>query len=196
MGGPRTGGLLLLLASVSIAGSACKMSDEPAGGPQASTARANAASAGTAANANTNGNANGAGGGGAAAPGAGRGLRFILPPAGAEVASAVVSERTRSPGRAVLVYAGATWCEPCQRFHEAAGRGELDSDLPNVTLIELDADRDRDRLRAAGYAPAYIPMFALPGPDGRASGKQIEGSVKGGEAVREITPRLKQLLGG
>ena len=39
-----------------------------------------------------------------------------------------------------------------------------------------------------------IPLFALPGADGRASGKQIEGSVKGEAAVGEISPRLAALL--
>jgi thiol-disulfide isomerase/thioredoxin len=124
------------------------------------------------------------------------GVRFVAPPAPpVGVADAVRAERTRSPGKSVLVYEGATWCEPCQRFHAAALRGELDRDLPDLVLVEFDADRDRERLTAAGYASQYIPLFALPGADGRASGQYIEGSVKGEGAVGEITPRLRRLLG-
>jgi len=37
-------------------------------------------------------------------------------------------------------------------------------------------------------------MFAKPGPDGRGTGRQIEGSVKGDGAVNEIVPRLRSLL--
>ena len=48
--------------------------------------------------------------------------------------------------------------------------------------------------RAAGYAARLIPLLALPLPDGRASGKQIEGSIKGEGAVMQMRPRLAALL--
>jgi thiol-disulfide isomerase/thioredoxin len=97
-------------------------------------------------------------------------------------------------GRTLVVYVGASWCEPCQRFHHAAERGELDSELPNVALLEFDLDRDRDRLAAAGYSSKYIPLFALPTPEGLASSKRIEGGIKGEGAVGFIVPRLKEML--
>lgn len=107
-----------------------------------------------------------------------------------EALSEAADERRR-----VVVYVGASWCEPCQRFHEAAARGELDSTFPNLTLLEFDLDRDRERLGLAGYAPKYIPLFALPAPDGGASSKQVEGGIKGEGAVAFMAPRLKELLG-
>lgn len=122
-------------------------------------------------------------------------LRFIAPPPG-EVPAAVLAQRAKEPERVVLVYAGAPWCEPCQRFHAAAQRGELDADLPNVTLLEYDVEEDRGRLLGAGYQSKFIPLFALPGADGRASGRFEEGSVKGDGAVRDLTPRLKRLIEG
>jgi thiol-disulfide isomerase/thioredoxin len=100
-------------------------------------------------------------------------------------------------GTRVLVYVGATWCEPCKRFHEALESGELDASLAGTQFIEFDADRDRAELRAAGYASQYIPLFSVPDPTGRASGRAIEGSVKGTQAVREdLVPRLIALLDG
>jgi thiol-disulfide isomerase/thioredoxin len=96
--------------------------------------------------------------------------------------------------RTLVVYVGATWCEPCQRFHHAAERGELDAVFPTVTLLSFDLDRDGERLAAAGYVSKYIPLFALPGPDGSASGKQIEGGIKGDGAVGNLVPRLQTLL--
>ena len=96
--------------------------------------------------------------------------------------------------RTLVVYVGATWCEPCQRFHEAAARGDLDAELPRLTLLGFDLDRDRDRLAAAGYVSKYIPLFALPTPTGAASGKQIEGGIKGSGAVGFIVPRLSAML--
>jgi hypothetical protein len=98
--------------------------------------------------------------------------------------------------RRVVVYVGASWCEPCQLFHRAAEKGELDALFADVDLLVFDADRDGERLRAAAYAwKKYIPLFALPGPDGRASGRQFEGGIKGDGAVSYLTPRLQELLG-
>ena len=61
-------------------------------------------------------------------------------------------------------------------------------------LLEFDFDRDAERLQAAGYASKYIPMFALPTPDGAASGRQTEGAIKGEGGVAFIVPRVLALL--
>ncbi len=97
-------------------------------------------------------------------------------------------------GQELLVYVGAPWCEPCQRFHHAAEEGKLDGKMPPVRLLEFDAERDRERLRAAGYKSRLIPLFVRPATDGRSSGKQIEGGIKGDGAVDDITPRLRALV--
>lgn len=135
------------------------------------------------------------------APGAGctqssRKVEFLSAPPSGEVASIVSAEQQRASreGRKLLVYVGATWCEPCQRFHHAAQAGKLDAAFPNLRFVEFDSDRDGERLASAGYVSRFIPLFARPGSDGRASGRQIEGSIKGEGAVDEITPRLRQLL--
>ncbi len=124
-----------------------------------------------------------------------KGIRFVQAPAD-DVAATVRRELAvaKSESRELIVYVGATWCEPCQRFHAAAARGELDDALPNLTFLELDFDRDGERLAAAGYFSQFIPLFAIPGPDGRASGRQFDGSIKGPGAVADIAPKLKQLL--
>jgi hypothetical protein len=115
------------------------------------------------------------------------------PGAVAEIVRAALA-RANGERRKLLVYVGATWCEPCQRFHHAAEAGELDATFPDLTLLEFDADRDHGRLAEAGYKATYIPLFVLPNADGTSSGQQIEGSIKGDGAVRQITPRLKGLL--
>ncbi len=97
-------------------------------------------------------------------------------------------------GRSLVVYVGAPWCEPCQRFHEAAKKGELDADFHNLSLLEFDLEVDRARLAAAGYESEMIPLFVLPNEDGRASAKRFEGSIKSSGAVRNIAPRLRSLL--
>ena len=112
------------------------------------------------------------------------------------VAPYVQSEmaRAKTDGRRLLVYVGATWCEPCRRFHEAAKAGELDDAFSDLRLLEFDLDRDRDRLAADGYRSEMIPLIALPGADGKGNGRGMQGSVKGEGAVAQMRPRLQELL--
>ena len=124
-----------------------------------------------------------------------RGVEMLPAPAG-DVPTVVKAELERAARdhRQLLVYVGATWCEPCRRFHEAAAGHKLDGAFPALRLLEFDNDRDATRLAMAGYSGQYIPLFARPGPDGRGMGRQIEGSVKGDGAVDQIVPRLRGLL--
>jgi hypothetical protein len=97
----------------------------------------------------------------------------------------------------VLVYVGATWCEPCQRFHTAALAGEFDEILPGAHIVEFDLDADKDALATAGYSSQLIPLFCVPKVDGTASDRKIEGSIKGPEAIdRNLIPRLRAFLAG
>jgi len=98
--------------------------------------------------------------------------------------------------RVALIYVGASWCEPCRAFHRAAEKGQLDSAFPNLTFLEFDADRDGERLANAGYYSKLIPLFAAPADDGRATGRQIEGGMKGegAEVADEIAGRLRTLV--
>jgi len=124
-----------------------------------------------------------------------RGVRIVHARSG-DAAAVVRDERDRAKadGRDLVVYVGATWCEPCQHFHKAAQAGALDGEFPDLTLLEFDLDVDRDRLTAAGYVSQFIPLFAMPAADGRASDRKFEGSVKGDGAVANIAPRLRSLL--
>lgn len=96
----------------------------------------------------------------------------------------------------VVVYVGATWCEPCQRFHEALAAGQLDKQLAGVRFVDFDLDQNGKALARDGYRSSYIPLFAVPAEDGRDSGRQIAGSIKGPGAVDQIMPRLRRLLAG
>jgi hypothetical protein len=131
-----------------------------------------------------------------AAPAAPSGKLRVVPAPEGSVESIVrdALAAARTEGRTLVVYVGAVWCEPCQHFHHAAERGDLDAAFPRMTLLEFDLDRDRERLAAAGYVSKYIPLFALPGPDGAASGKQVEGGIKGDGAVGYISARLTAMI--
>jgi thiol-disulfide isomerase/thioredoxin len=98
------------------------------------------------------------------------------PPTTAVAVAAQVEPATRDH---IVVYVGATWCEPCRYFLDATVAGQLDDELSDLRLVAFDMDRDSAALRAAGYTSAMIPLFAIPRRDGRASGEQIAGSIKG-----------------
>jgi len=130
-----------------------------------------------------------------AAPTASGPVRIVEAPAG-EVAPLVIAAEAEAARehRRLLVYVGAVWCEPCLAFHEAAARGELDASLPGVTLLEFDLDLDEARLAAAGYESEMIPLFVVPGPDGRATARATSGARKGGDYVGQLVPRLQALF--
>lgn len=104
-------------------------------------------------------------------------------------------EQSRRDQRRLLVYIGATWCEPCQRFHEAVEAGQLDGELAGVRFLEFDADADGAALAGAGYDGKLIPRFVVPGADGRGTDARIEGGIKGEGAVAHIMGRLRALVG-
>ena len=97
--------------------------------------------------------------------------------------------QAHADGRTLLVYVGAEVVRAVPALPPRGREGELDAAFPRLSILGFDADRDATALGAAGYTSRLIPLFALPRDDGRASGKQIEGSVKGEAAVNEITPR-------
>ena len=123
------------------------------------------------------------------------GIEFVEAPPG-NVAELVRRGRAQAKahGRTMLVYIGATWCEPCQRFHKAAEAGQLDDTFPTLSLLAFDLDADKNRLSASLYGPGYIPYFGIPDDEGGGTSNVISGSVKGEGAVDNIVPRLQELL--
>ncbi|HET9620413.1 MAG TPA: thioredoxin family protein [Kofleriaceae bacterium] len=124
-------------------------------------------------------------------------LELVEAPAVKDVAAYVapLASQAAADHKKLVVYVGASWCEPCRYFHKAAAAHELDDAFGDLRLVVFDADRDQAALEAAGYRYPMIPLFALPSPDGRASGQQFGGSIKGDGAVAQIAPNLRALVG-
>ncbi len=123
-------------------------------------------------------------------------MTLVEAPASGDLAAYVAGEVARGQRDHVplLVYVGATWCEPCHKFQDAVVRGSLDVELAPLRLLVFDLDRDGDRLRSAGYRSDLVPLFARPNPDGRASGAQTYGVQSGGAYVEQLMPRIKALV--
>ncbi len=120
---------------------------------------------------------------------------------GAHEAPAVAIGRefaaAEAAGQSALVYVGAEWCAPCKVFRAALVAGELASALPRLRFIGLDHDHHGEGLRALGYDLKYVPMFAFPGPGGRATGLGFGGvpmEVKDAP-VAHLVARIGALVG-
>ena len=97
-------------------------------------------------------------------------------------------------GQAALVYVGAVWCEPCERFKKAAAAGELNDALTGLRLLVFDADRHGEALRRAGYRWSLVPLFVRPTATGRSSGLQQAGVPSKAAGAAEIVPRVQALI--
>lgn len=96
--------------------------------------------------------------------------------------------------RTLIVYVGASWCEPCQVFIEGVASGGLPVSLGHLRILKFDSDADEGRLAEANYGGEMIPRFVKPGPEGLGSAARFEGSVRGPAALQNIVPRLEALI--
>lgn len=119
------------------------------------------------------------------------GLKLIEATQETDALSLIRSKRleAKAEGRVLVVYVGATWCEPCKRFKAEMQSGRLDERFGKTMLLAFDADKDMDRLGSAGYTFKFVPFVALPGVDGRPVESQ-EATGKSGNAWRELVGKL------
>ncbi len=96
--------------------------------------------------------------------------------------------------RQLIVYVGASWCEPCEYFAGALKSSSLPKELDNWRFLKFDHDKDEARLDESGYGGQMIPRFVIPRQDGRGSERRFEGGIKGPEAVGYLTTRLRALV--
>ena len=108
----------------------------------------------------------------------------------------VTAKHEEHTGRPVILYVGATWCEPCKRIHDALEGGALDRELAGAVFLEYDLDQHLTILGASDLAceSKLVPLFARANADGTCGGRRTEGGVKGEAAVPSIVPRVKTLL--
>ena len=124
-------------------------------------------------------------------------VEIVEAPAGTSDVAALVrqtAQLTQAEHRRLLVYVGASWCEPCQQIHAAILAHQLDATFPDLTLLAFDLDRDEAALAKAGYTSDLIPLFAIPGPDGRATARKEFGGKHAVDNVPLLTDKLRRLL--
>jgi thiol-disulfide isomerase/thioredoxin len=118
-------------------------------------------------------------------------IRLVTAEQDSDALSLIRTERlkAKADGRVLVVYVSATWCEPCKKMKEEIDAGRLDDRYGKTTLLAFDADKDIDRLGAAGYTFKFVPYVALPGSDGKPAETQ-EAVGKGATAWKELLGKL------
>jgi thiol-disulfide isomerase/thioredoxin len=126
-----------------------------------------------------------------AAPKSGGKIQVVNAAQDSDALSLVRTERlkAKADGRVLVVYVSATWCDPCKKLKEEIEAGRLDDRYGKTTLLAFDADKDLDRLGAAGYTFKFVPYVALPGADGRPAESQ-EATGHGKDAWKELLGKL------
>ena len=112
------------------------------------------------------------------------------------VAKAVLEEgkQAEKDGKQLVVYVGAVWCKPCKEFDAATKQANFGSDLDHIRLMKFDWYRHQTPLHRANYGSQYLPLFVVPGPDGKGSDKRFFGSrFKGQVGVEDLKKRLVDL---
>ena len=113
------------------------------------------------------------------------------------VAKAVLKEMQQATkdGKKLVVYVGARWCKPCKDFDTAAKQPDFGSEIDHIRLMKFDWDRHQTALNRANYGSQYLPLFVLPGPDGKGSKERFFGGrFKGKAGVADLKKRLAELV--
>ena len=75
--------------------------------------------------------------------------------------------------------------------HFRQASAEIIDGAGKITLLVFDADRDTERLGAAGYKFRYVPYFALPKPDGHPAEEHEMKGKAGAQTTEEIGQQLE-----
>jgi hypothetical protein len=90
----------------------------------------------------------------------------------------------------------ADWCKPCRDLSALMEGGRMIEALRSTYIIKVNVDDWQDKLRGTGFVPREIPVFYAIGGDGRPTGRQILGYLKGEKASEKLIHRLGAFFQG
>lgn len=116
---------------------------------------------------------------------------------GGSLASSVKAEvaKAQAAGKKPIVYIGATWCPPCKAIKKYKTDPQMAAAFAGTYIIELDVDDwAAADLTGLGYKAGSIPVFIAVGPDGKATGPNINGGAWGDNIPANMAPPLTKFF--
>ena len=86
-------------------------------------------------------------------------------------------EKARSMGRKPYVYVMASWCEPCRELVALLANATVSAFFLGTHVVSLDVELWGDQLEAVNIRPTAVPFITELGPDGRSTGRNIDGGA-------------------
>jgi thiol-disulfide isomerase/thioredoxin len=90
----------------------------------------------------------------------------------------------------------ADWCKPCRDLDAMTGDARMIDALRSTYIIKLNVDDWEGKLRGTGFVPRQIPVFYAIDEEGRPTGRQILGFLRGTTTPEKLAPRLRGFFQG
>ena len=105
-------------------------------------------------------------------------IKEILP-GRASLAEEIKSEMAsaQSMGRQPHVYVMASWCEPCRALVALLGDLIVSAVFKGTHIVMLDVELWGDQFEKLNIRPSSVPFITELGPDGRSTGRSIDGGA-------------------
>jgi hypothetical protein len=104
-------------------------------------------------------------------------------------------DRARDKQLRPLIEFYADCCPPCRAFPDNLGDPRMVDALRGTYLIKLNLDDWHEKLQGTGFVVRSIPAFYLVGPDGRPTGKMLDGDKWGQATPANMSASLSNFLG-
>ena len=102
--------------------------------------------------------------------------------------------KARAKGQKAYVEVHATWCMPCKELEASLGDPLMQDAFKDTYQIRLDSDAWGNELMKAGINANGIPAFFELDPQGKPTGRTINGGAWGENIPKNMAPPLKQFF--
>ncbi len=100
------------------------------------------------------------------------------------------ARKAKAEGLAPFVLVGATWCGPCQELEKSMHDPRMRKAFSGTYVIHLDVDAWGGRLGKAGLGASAVPVIFALDPEGKPTGRRIDGSAWAENVPENMAPPL------
>ncbi len=107
---------------------------------------------------------------------------------------AAEAAKARAKGQKPFVEVHAEWCGPCKELEASLGDPMMQDAFKGTYQIRLDSDAWGNQLMKAGISAGGIPAFFELNPQGKPTGRTINGGAWEENIPRNMAPPLKKFF--